>query len=218
MKSSLVVVLFAFIFTTTCQAYNPSVNTTIIPYQVFVADSDIEIQAEYLGELTGDPQMYEFTTGVSTTLKLRISQLVTNKPIPFSLIAVKQNNKNAGVVEIGRLRAKDIEWVEEKDKVIGLSLLNSSVFEAEIGPGIYRVEVSTPENFGLYQLTIGDQPTTPGYFRTLKDIRTIQKFFGKSIFSMFGSTYVYYPLGIILLLVLMLLTWRKRDLIRKKYA
>jgi hypothetical protein len=196
-------------------AYNPTVNTTTIPYEVVTIDNQIESMAEYLGELKGDPQMYEFTIGAEANLKLRVIQLETNTPIPFSLIAVRQNNQNAGVVEVGRLRAKDTTWEKVKDNVLGLTFLKSGIFETKIGPGVYRVEVSTPDNFGSYMLTIGDGPISPGYFNTLGDIRTIQKFFGKSIFAMLRSSYVYYPIGILILCGLIYMTWRKRNLILK---
>lgn len=200
------------------EAYNPNTNTTVIPYEVSMIDSDIESQAEYLGELAGDPHMYEFTIGANAKLKLQLSQLKMEEPISLSLIAIKQNNQNSGVSEVGRLYYKDIKWEPARDSILGLSFLNSQFFEAEIGPGTYRVEVSTPENIGAYMLTIGDKKVSPGYFKTLADIRTVQKSFGKSIFSMLKSTYVYYPLGIILLIVLIYFTWRNRHFIQNIHA
>jgi hypothetical protein len=206
------------IFSNTAIAYNPSLNTTSVPYEVEAADSNIESQAEYLGELTGDPHMYEFAIGAKTNLVLKVSQLNSDTPIPFSLIAIKENNQNAGVTEVGRLKAADMLWDKKRNSTLGLTFLNSQTLEAEIGAGIYRVEVSTPDNLGRYMLTIGSEEVNPGYFSTLADIRLIQKAFGKSVFGMFGSSYIYYPLGIALLLFVFYFTWRKRDLISKKYA
>jgi hypothetical protein len=213
----LAVLLFFGSYTTTL-AYNPSINDTVIPYQVYVADSNIEVQAEYLGELTGDPQMYEFTIGADSTLILKVVQLENETAVPFSLIAVKQNNQNAGVVEVGRLKAKDFTWQKQSDRVLGLSFLESPVFEAKIGPGVYRVEVSTPDNFGSYMLLIGAVEAKPGYFKTLGDIHRMQSFFGKTIFHMLLSSYVYYPIGIALLSGLIFYTWRNRKKLQKKYA
>ncbi len=214
---ALATLLFFGSYTTTL-AYNPSINDTVIPYQVYVADSNIEVQVEYLGELIGDPQMYEFTIGADTTLSLRVLQLVGEKEVPFSLIAVKQNNQNAGVVEVGRLKAKDFTWQKKSNRVLGLSFLESPVFEAKIGPGVYRVEVSTPDNFGAYMLQIGNVEAKPGYFKTLGDIHQVQSFFGKTIFHMLLSSYVYYPIGIALLSGLIFYTWRNRKKLQKKYA
>lgn len=210
-------VIFSFI-TTDVLAYNSHINDTAIPYEIYLIDSDIEKQSEYLGELVGDPQMYEFTITATTTLKLRLAQLETEPPIPFSLITVRKNDKNDGVSEVGRLLAKDIVQELVVDRVLGLTLLTSQAYEAKIGPGIYRVEVSTPENFGRYMLMVGDVPEEVGYFKTVSDVRTIQSFFGKPIFALFKSSYVHYPLGIIVLLGLFFVTWKKRNFIKNKDA
>jgi hypothetical protein len=196
-------------------AYAPTLNSTILPYEPQIIDSAISNEAQYLGLLVGDPHMYEFTIGVDTMLTLQVSQRASDTPISFSLIAVRENTQNAGVVEVGRLRAKDIAWEEERDGGLGLTLAHSSVFEAEIGPGVYRVEVSTPENIGAYMLTVGAIETPVGYFETIAQVRTIQKFFGMSIFGMLLSSYVLYPLGIILLLGLFYYTWRNRARLQK---
>lgn len=219
MKLTTVLFVAAIFFAssqTTVEAYNPSINVPALPYAVYMANSDIATQAEYLGELVGDPHMYEFSIGADTKLALTITQLEDEAIIPFSLIAVKQNNQNAGVVEVGRLTAKDVVWSEVANSGLGLNLLASQKFEANITPGIYRVEVSTSENFGRYMLTIGEESADPGYFSTLADVRMIQKFFGASIFALFLSSYVYYPIGIALLLWLFVFTWRRRDLLSGK--
>ena len=215
---TLFIFLGCFSGVTTTAAYNPFVNTSTIPYEVVVIDNAIATQAEYLGELVGNPHMYEFTIGKKTTLTLTVSQLENEMPLLFSLIAVKQNNHNAGVAEVGRLTAKDITWEVTDDAVLGLSFLRSQKFEAEIDLGVYRVEVSTPDNIGSYMLTVGAEAVSPGYFATLSDIRTIQRFFGKSPLALLTSSYVYYPLGSLVLLGLLYYTWRNRRRIEKHYA
>jgi hypothetical protein len=199
-------------------AYNPSINDTKVPYEVYEASSNIEARSEYLGELTGEPQMYEFSLGRETNLNLGLYQLDTETPIPFSLIVVKQNDRNAGVVEIVRLKSSEVVWSEMDDSVIGINLLSSQSTEAQLGAGLYRVEVSTPDNFGRYMLRIGEGDNDAGYFKTLGHVYTIQNFFGKSIFSMLKSSYVYYPLGIIILGLLFYFTWRNRQKITHKNA
>lgn len=212
----LAALVFSALHTSAVFAYNPSINAPAIPYEVYMADSDISTRAEYLGELIGDPHMYEFSIGSDTKLTLKLLQMKEESLVPLSLIAVKQNNQNAGVVEVGRLVSKDITWAEVDDSALGLDLVSSQTFEAMLTPGIYRVEVSTAENYGKYLLTIGEAEANPGYFSTLADIRMIQKFFGASVFSLLLSSYVYYPLGIIVLLWLFYITWRKRELLTAK--
>jgi hypothetical protein len=199
-------------------AYNPTINTSTVPFAVVTIDNEIETQAEYLGELIGYPQMYEFFLPAAATLTLELSQLATEEPVKFSLIAVKENSNNGGVTEVGRLSAKDISWTLVKDRILGMQFLKSQIFTAELTSGIYRVEVSTPDNFGSYLLTIGDTPFNPGYFSTLADIRTIQKFFDLSIFSLLRSSYISYPLGIILLVVLFFVTWRNRENLQGRFS
>ncbi|HMO78386.1 MAG TPA: hypothetical protein PKD95_04285 [Candidatus Paceibacterota bacterium] len=199
-------------------AYNPTINTTILPFDVVTIDGNIESEAQYLGKLIGYPQMYEFVLTEAATLTLELAQLSDENPIPFSLIIVKENSNNGGVSEVGRLQAKDISWSMVKDRVLGLKLLKSEVFVAELTAGVYRVEVSTPDNFGSYLLEVGDEPFNPGYFSTLSDIRTIQKFFDLSFFSLLRSSYVSYPLGIVILLILFYFTWRKREELERRFS
>jgi hypothetical protein len=215
--TSTLAIIFLAIFTKV-DAYNPILNNITVPYEVQTIDGQIENKVQYLGALEGDPHMYEFSIGADANLVLTISQLENDTPLPFSLIVVKQNDRNAGVVEVGRLKNKDISWLENNDSVLGLSLLNSQVFEAGVTPGLYRFEISTPDNLGSYMLSVGTKNDDVGYFATLSDIHQIQNFFGFSIFSMFLSSYVYYPIGIIIILLLFYKTWRKRNLITKKNA
>ncbi len=104
------------------------------------------------------------------------------------------------------------------DAVLGLSFLRSQKFEAKIGMGVYRVEVSTPDNIGSYLLTVGEEHASPGYFATLADIYMIQRFFGKSPLALFRSSYVYYPIGSLILLGLLYYTWRNRYRIQNRHA
>jgi len=207
--------LAVFLLPLSSSAFAPSLNSTTIPYEPQIIDSNINRQAEYLGLLAGDPHMYEFTIGETATLLLQVVQLSAGTPIPFSLIAVRENTQNAGVVEVGRLRANDISWENSRDSKLGLTFAYSPTFEAEIGPGVYRVEVSTPENAGAYMLVIGSEEVSVGYFQTLADVRMIQKFFGASIFRMLLSSYILYPLGIVVLSLLFYFTWRNRLRIQK---
>ncbi len=221
MKYLLSTFIFATVFCALVEsglAYNPSINETVIPYQIYVIDNDIKTRSEYLGTLKGDPHMYEFTLGAPSTLMLTLTQLKADTPIPFSLITVKQNNHNAGVVEVGRLRAKDAVWEATFDRGLGLRFLAGQAFEAELTPGVYRVEVSTPDNFGSYMLTVGNNPKSPGYFATLGDVRTIQRFFGKSFFAVFKSSYVYFPLGILLIVGFIIITRKRKGLFSRNHA
>lgn len=195
-------------------AYNPILTTTTVPYEPMVIDGRVEEKAEYLGHLVGDPQMYEFTVGAETTLSLKVLQKAVDSPLLLSLITVKENTHNAGVSEVGRLTAKSAVLSLREDDVLNMSFLETQFFTATLTAGTYRVEVSTPDNYGKYMLEIGTEPTDAGYFTTLSNIRMVQKFFDESLFAMFGSSYVTYPLGILILLGLLYFTWSKRAAIQ----
>jgi hypothetical protein len=199
-------------------AYNPNFNKTTVPYDISVMNPNVEIKAEYLGELTGYPQMYEFAIGTDKNLVLKLKQLDNNTPIPFSLIVVRENNNKGGVSEVGRIKAVDAEWAKINDSVLGLTFLQGKEFNTNIGTGVYRVEVSTPDNFGKYLLEVGTEADDFGYFSTLGDIREIQKFFNKSIFSLIESSYYHYPLGIVLIAILFYLTRRYKTEIQNRFS
>ena len=199
------------------EAYNSSINEPALPYEIFSIETDIEEQSEYLGELKGDPHMYEFTLDEGSTLSLELRQ-AKDSSIPFNIIVIKENTDKKGVAEVGRLKGANLEWKEFSDSVLGIKLNQGEVFEKEIDKGVYRVEVSTPDNFGKYMLVMGSESSDGGYFRGLASINRIQNFFEAPFFAIFKSSYVYYPIGIILLSILIYFTWRNRHKIKNKNA
>jgi hypothetical protein len=199
------------------KAFSPTISSPILPYEVLTMNSDIATQQVYLGELKGDPHMYEFTLGKETELAVTLVQK-QGENLPFSLILVRSNDNNRGVAEIGRLKGKETVWQDYRDSVLGLSLSRSDAFTKTLGSGVYRLEVSTAENNGKYMLVVGAQAQDLGYFKTLGNIRLTQDFFGKSIISMLGSSYIYYPIGILTLLYLIFFTWRKKDYLQQRFS
>lgn len=198
------------------KAFSPTISSPILPYEVLTMDSSIATEQVYLGELKGDPHMYEFTLGKETDLVVTMVQKQGDN-LPLSLIVVRSNDNNRGVSEIGRLTAKETTWLSYKDGVLGLQLSRSDTFTKTLGSGVYRIEVSTAENAGQYMLVVGSKPEDLGYFKTLSNIRLTQAFFGKSILSMLFSSYIYYPIGIVVLLYLIFLTWRKKDYLQQRF-
>jgi hypothetical protein len=180
-------------------------------------NSDIATEQIYLGELKGDPHMYEFTLGKETDLVVTLVQSPEDS-LPLSLIVVRSNDNNRGVAEIGRLKGKETAWQIYRDSVLGLSLSRSETFNKTLGSGVYRLEVSTSENNGKYMLVVGSKAQDLGYFKTVSNIRLTQSFFDKSMLSMFFSSYVYYPIGILVLLYLIFLTWRKKDYLQQRFS
>lgn len=217
MKLRFLIVLALFSYSTfNAVAFSPTISEPVLPYDVLTMNSDITTERVYLGELKGDPHMYEFTLGKETDLVVTLMRKQDDN-LPLSLIVVRSNDNNRGVAEVGRLKASDIRWEVYHDSLLGMKFSHSQTFNKTISSGVYRIEVSSAENNGKYMLVVGANKQDIGYFSTLGNIHLTQAFFGASIFSMIFSSYVYYPIGIIVLIYLICLTWRKKDFIQLKF-
>lgn len=209
MKKSIAVVLFVLI-ALPAAAYNPIPAEPKEAYEVIAIEGDPYIQREYLGDLDGFPDMYELTTDVAITLKVQLRQRADDAAMPFGLIIVRQNEDNGGVSEIVRMNEPVEEWNTFKEASLGMAFLEGGLIEREIIPGTYRMEVSTPDNTGAYMLVVGDEPQSSGFFTALGQIYDTQRHFGYTPFHMLFSSYVYYPIGILLILYGMYCTWQYR--------
>lgn len=181
-------------------AYNPIAAEPIEAYDVIKIDGDPYIERSYLGDLEDFPDMYELTTDVAIKLRVELKQRSTKKAVPFGLIMVRQNNDDGGVTEIIRQNQPLSQWKEGRNAMLGLTFLGNEVIEKDIIPGTYRIEISTPDNKGQYMLTIGEEPVPSGYFKALMQIAKTQYHFGATPFRLLASSYVYYSLGIVLVL------------------
>jgi hypothetical protein len=192
----------------------PIVNDSTRAYEVIVVDAPVSSQIVYLGELEGYPEMYEINAGEPFTLYAEVHQLATEPLIPFSLIAVRQNDRGGGVREVARVHTSDSSWQRSVDPRYNIPLAAATPISISVEPGVYRVEVSTPENFGRYMLRLGTLPVNDGFFTELAHIRAVQEFFGISWFRFLGVTPVLYLLGCLLVLCGIGATWWYRERIR----
>ncbi len=194
--------ILSILFTTTlAQAYELSVTEISTPYEIVPIDIEDLGQKVLLGSLEEFPVMYELKVSATTTLTTQLAQVYEGDsvPVPFSLLIVSQNPADGGVTEVARIMPQESEWLKEKDSVLGISFWESPIVNTEIGKGIYRLEVSTPNNQGKYSLMIGENTDNVGYLSRLQQIYTTQSFFDYYPFRLIYSSYIYYPLGIILL-------------------
>lgn len=191
-------------------AYNPLIIDPPQPYAVIPIEGDPYVEHQFLGTLADYPEMFELKTDVAITLKAAVRQTLSSNAVPFGLIIVRQNDADGGVTEIVRQNQPLAEWTKRSDSVLGISFLESNTLEKDILPGTYRIEVSTPDNKGDYMLTIGDEPVRSGYFATIGQIYSVQHHFGYTFLHMLLASYVYYPLGILIVLYGIYWTWRYR--------
>lgn len=215
MKSIIGFSLFFLCIVAPASAYEVYTTEPSEPYALIPLVEDIEDRQVYGGVLRDFPVMYETVLTATSSLQLRLAQRYRRgvDPLAFGIMVVRVDEAEGGVSEITRLRPTPEQWSVRRDKVFGMIFLESGVVTQTLEPGTYRIEVSTPENLGSYLLTIGEYDEQLGYFATLAIVRSVQKVFGYSVFTMLRSSYVYYPLGIILLLVALQRTWRYRRLI-----
>ncbi|MBP6881010.1 MAG: hypothetical protein KBC35_00065 [Candidatus Pacebacteria bacterium] len=212
MKSILGFVFVFLCIVTPTFAYEVYTTEPSEPYALIPFTEDIEDKQVYGGVLRDFPVMYETTIVATSSLRLQLVQKYRGgaDPLAFGIMIVRVDEAGGGVSEIARLRPAPEQWRVRRDRVFGMTFLESEVVTHTLEPGTYRVEVSTPENLGSYLLMVGEYDERLGYFATLDRVRSVQKVFGYSIFNMLRSSYVYYPLGIILLLAALQRTWRYR--------
>ena len=178
------------------------------PYEIVPIEVTLPEQVSFLGTLEEYPVMYEITADSGFTFEAQLSQPARQDEQPFSLLLIRKNDRGGGVTEIARQTINPTEWNTEKDSLLGLSFLTAPVMQEQVESGTYRLEVSSPDNQGQYLLTIGSEPAEVGYFDQLGYIKQTQSYFGYGFFSMLKSSYVYYPIGILLLLLAFYKTWQ----------
>jgi hypothetical protein len=178
------------------------------PYEVVPVEVTAPAQVSFLGTLIDYPVMYEVSSEEPFTFSAQLWQSGRSDIQSLSLLLIRKNDRGGGVSEVARMNVNPEEWESSKDSVLGMSFLASPVIAETVEPGTYRIEVSSPDNQGKYLLQIGEESADLGYLETLSSVRQTQQYFGYSFFSMLKSSYVYYPLGIILLLFAFYKTWQ----------
>lgn len=209
--------LFAFLFLFVAgplpvMAFGVYQSEVTKPYEIIPLTAGLESKQAHIGHLDNFPIMYEVTITATTTLTAQLSQQYRSsaKPLDLALMVVREDDKGGGVSEIARVHPVAADWTVRKDSVYGMSFWESQSTSNELRPGTYRIEVTTPNNLGRYMLLLGTTEESLGYFGTISHVRQVQQGFGLSIARMLVSSYVYYPLGIILLLFVIHRTWRAR--------
>ncbi len=188
-------------------AYQASYESVTVPYEVVTIVGDPNVQQSILGDLSGSPEMFEIVSDVPFVLSAEIRAIGDGALLPdFSGIVIRQKELR-GVEEVSRLLATDADWSLITEPATGLPYRAGPFYSEEVPAGTYRIEVSTPENIGKYILVIGSSKSSVGYFASFASVKAVYAFYNRSSFSMFSSPYVHYPIGILLLLVLLVGTW-----------
>lgn len=206
-----------FFFASTVAAQTPYLRESTIPYEVVVIDDNPEAAKTIMSTLAGFPDMYEVVSDSEFTLSLQLKQPVTagTPTTHFSLIVVEENERARGVTEVLRQNPNTTtDWTKVSDAVLALPLLVAEPIAIPLSAGIYRFEVSTPNNTGSYLLELGSDTTGLGYRDALARVRAVHDFVGVSSWRIVRSSLVFYPILAVVFVGLLGLSWRYRDRLR----
>lgn len=164
----------------------------------------------FVGQLEDFPETFEFELTEPTVFKAQVMVPAgTPDAERTSLITIKEVAR--GVEEVMRRTARSETWESFTDPVSGLEFIESNYYEDRLEPGVYRIEVSNPDNAGYYVLKLGNEEASRGYFGTIKDIKTLRAGLGLGPVGTYTNMHVIVPP---LLLVTVLIgawwLWRRR--------
>lgn len=196
----LAVPLCAFAYTSVIT--KPKDQQTIVPIE-----NGLQAQ-EFFGRLDAFPHTYEFEVGTPYQFKAVVSVPdIAIQKNDVSIIIVKRERR--GVSEIQRTRITEQLWHTIKDRMLVESFRNGGALEANLEPGVYTLEVSSPNNEGKYRLVLGTEKIKRGYFANLRTLFEVKEFLDNSKFSAVLSPLLYIPL-LFLLVVTTFFIYRRR--------
>ena len=170
-----------------------------------------EQSQEFFGTLRDFPQTYEFVVKETFDFNARVSVPDTKtQQNDVAIILVKEETR--GVSEIDRTHKKEYAWDTHRDGVLAEKFRIGGAITATLEPGIYRLEVSSPNNSGTYRLVLGSDSFGYGYFENIRRVAEVQSFLGTTRLGMLFSPLIYWP---ILLLLGVFVGYR---FYKKKYA
>lgn len=173
---------------------------------------------QFFGELVGWPHTFTMLikekTFFTTTLSIPDIERLENN---VNFILVKEVTR--GVEEVVRIPAGKSEWLPEKESWSGEKNRRGPTFEAELEPGVYIFEVSTPDNIGKYVLEVGTgEYKDSGYFERLGMLVDVKRFHESWLITLLFVPTVYMPLMVIVLGVALVVVYRQRHNRKKESA
>jgi hypothetical protein len=172
--------------------------------------TDFKTEQMYFGELDGFPHMYLIRSSEPFTLKAEILLPDIEKtPRDINGIIIRDTGFQGRIQEMTRMLAKDASWESFYDLWGGDRYLRGTTYKQDVESGVYRIEVSSPNNEGKYVLIVGNEDSfgSIGYFELIGRLSAVKSFFGKSPLRMIEAPLVFIPL---LLIVCGVLWWRLR--------
>lgn len=214
LKMVLLVFLSLAIFFVTAKvtvAYEAILHTPAEPFVVKEIQPPFSSERWYLSTINQFPHMYALTllSDTSLTLSLRVPADIDLERVRPELILV-QDVAEGRVEEIVRMDFNSLLWAEERDKHSRLMLYTSEALDLDLPAGKYRLEISSASDQSKYMLVVGTDKETESFFTSFSTVRTMHNFYEVSPLLMVRTPLVYCPIGIMLLIALMGVTWRYR--------
>lgn len=153
---------------------------------------DVTEKQIFYGTLKNIPHTFEFTIKEETPFFTRVSIPKRNGDHKISLIVIKEERR--GVSEVKRRTGQQETWTSYVDPISRIGFFYSAPIVANLGPGVYRVEVSSPDNVGKYRLDIGSGQQDLSYLESLKYVSATHRFFGIGLLGALIAPVVCVPL------------------------
>ncbi len=189
-------------------AYEATKTDQTNPFELLVVE-DITANVWYVDTLNDFPHTFEFLLTEPTAFTAQVMTLsdadVVERP---SLILVKEVNR--GVEEVMRRTGTTATWEDFQDPVSNIQFVQSESFTQTLEPGVYRFEVSNPDNSSVYVLKVGtDNPA--GYGTNVRNVFLLRSELGFSTLGSFFNGYILMPLFILFSIVFFgWFVWRKK--------
>ncbi len=210
MKYTVIFTFILFLFPVGVFAYETVAVDQPSPFKISEL-KDVTTEQWFVGELDNFPHTFEFLLTEGTTLNVQVMYPEgALDPEKISVLLVKKAER--GVTEVMRRTADKVEWTAFTDPISGLSFNENPTFNDRLEPGVYRLEVSNPNNIGRYVLKLGYEDDNGSYLNTLKDIKTLRNGLGLGTIGMIGNKYVYVPLFALLTLIFFAWFWYRRKI------
>ncbi len=171
----------------------PEDQATVLPIEYTLKTQ------EFFGRLGGYPHTFEFTITEDTLFSASI--FVPDRAVQkndISIIVVKEERR--GVSEVGRTVIKDQSWEQTYDAMLAETFRSGGNIKSQLQSGVYRLEVSSPNNEGKYRVVLGTGKVQRGYFENLHVLFEVKSFLDNSKWSAIKSPLIYVPLLALLLI------------------
>lgn len=179
------------LFASTVSVVEPGSVREVIPIK------EPEQKQVFYGQLQNFPHTYEFVAKEGTHLYVRV-EIPKQETHLKSLIVTREELR--GVSEVGRVSYNTSQWTSVRDPSLGRTFSQADALETDLEGGIYRIEVSSPENIGKYRLIVGTQDQESGLLSHMREAFVASQFLGGNPFSALRSPIIYTTVIVLVLL------------------